>query len=351
MAIGFCYIMTHPTYDPNTYKLGRTKNEDGLLARYGTNFVEPIVVIETYPVSNDVLAERFLFDLLKEYRVLPNKEFFSCDLEIIRKQCLAVMNLFDSTHDHAGETIDTLHELLEQNKHKNIFIQSDLISISKSDVTTKKNIPKKDIDEKTIIEIKRTINNDNMLIEILLCFPGVSTLEDILNPDLRFTSKDIDEFRKKVIKTKYFTEWEKSRKSFGCKKSKQLYPEIFDTRRLLQAVNQLFRKHFMQIVSINRRRKQVKGKRKQTSVYKLKFEDTPEFFVNKILNNNKHGIPFEEDLTIACDDTPDSTPDDETIMKELENELEKRHQDLVIKNKIAQLKKMISIEEAKLLKN
>ena len=87
-TVGYLYCIYNKMYDiygTNIYKLGNMKNKNRMNS-YVTPYIDPI---EIKFLSNKILdksiGEKILFDILKEFRFRPNREFFQCDLSIIKK--------------------------------------------------------------------------------------------------------------------------------------------------------------------------------------------------------------------------------------------------------------------------
>ncbi len=90
---GYLYCLYNPvfkSFGENVYKLGRSGNLNNRLASYTTYYVEPsqfIVTSETYDrkFKDCIKAERVLFYILRKYRVSNKREFFMCDIELIKE--------------------------------------------------------------------------------------------------------------------------------------------------------------------------------------------------------------------------------------------------------------------------
>ena len=86
---GFIYCLYNPTfksYGDNVYKLGKTKNLSSRISGYTTSYVDKSEYILTSMELNDKnIAEKLLFKELEKYRVSINREFFNCDIKIIKE--------------------------------------------------------------------------------------------------------------------------------------------------------------------------------------------------------------------------------------------------------------------------
>jgi len=107
-SVGYLYCIYNKMYDvygENIFKLGNMKNKN-IMNSYVTPYVDPI---EIKFISNKILdksiGEKILFDILKEFRFRPNREFFRCDLSIIKKAFDEVESIFKR------ESLDKLQEL------------------------------------------------------------------------------------------------------------------------------------------------------------------------------------------------------------------------------------------------
>ena len=141
MALGFLYIVSHKSYPKNTYKLGCTKfDENKIITRYNTGHVESVNVLEMFKVSDYKLAEKLLFHRLKNCRVYPNREFFCCDLSIIKENCTSVRNYINTQDDIIPEPVpETVIQQIRKNiEHIDIYASflDEKTEISKSNVHT-----------------------------------------------------------------------------------------------------------------------------------------------------------------------------------------------------------------------
>ena len=73
-------------YGENVYKLGCAKNVRKRLNGYTTYYLEPSEIKhESNIIKCNFIAESILFSKLQQYRIKANREFFNCNLEIIKK--------------------------------------------------------------------------------------------------------------------------------------------------------------------------------------------------------------------------------------------------------------------------
>jgi len=107
-TVGYLYCIYNKMYDvygTNIYKLGNMKNKNRMNS-YVTPYIDPI---EIKFISNKILdksiGEKILFNILKEFRFRPNREFFQCDLSIIKKAFDEVESIL------LKEPLDKLQEL------------------------------------------------------------------------------------------------------------------------------------------------------------------------------------------------------------------------------------------------
>lgn len=73
---GYIYCLSNNMYGDSVYKLGRTKNINKRLNAYTTSYIEPVILEKLIKVIDDDRAEHILFDILREYRIKQNREFF-----------------------------------------------------------------------------------------------------------------------------------------------------------------------------------------------------------------------------------------------------------------------------------
>lgn len=84
-------------YGDNVYKLGKTINLKKRKEQYVTPYIKPSQYIHsTKKVHNYKLAEDLLFLFLDEYRIVPNREFFKCPIEIIRDNMEKIVDIFEN---------------------------------------------------------------------------------------------------------------------------------------------------------------------------------------------------------------------------------------------------------------
>lgn len=92
MQVGYIYIISHESFPENTYKLGYSYDDKKkLMSRYNTYYPSNITLHNTYLVCDKQLGEKLLFHKLRKYRLRTNREFFCCELDILRKACEEVV--------------------------------------------------------------------------------------------------------------------------------------------------------------------------------------------------------------------------------------------------------------------
>ena len=94
---GYVYIISHPCFGNDTYKLGFTQKKKILMQRYRTYYPKDPTIQATYQVSNARLAERLVFRWLQKKRVHPTKEFFCEKLETIIDFCNRMQTVVNLT--------------------------------------------------------------------------------------------------------------------------------------------------------------------------------------------------------------------------------------------------------------
>jgi len=104
------YNIAFESFGENVYKLGRTGNLDNRLASYTTYYVEPSKFIVTSKDYNRkfkdcIKAERVLFYILRKYRVSNKREFFMCDIKLIK-------DTFERMSKFSNEMIDAMYKAI-----------------------------------------------------------------------------------------------------------------------------------------------------------------------------------------------------------------------------------------------
>ena len=85
---GYIYCLYNICYtyiSINMYKIGMTLHCDQRLKTYNLNFIEKGNFIYTVLVEDMHLAELITFIKLRDFRIYENKEFFICDINVIKK--------------------------------------------------------------------------------------------------------------------------------------------------------------------------------------------------------------------------------------------------------------------------
>lgn len=86
---GHLYCISHPWYKndgENVYKLGRATDMNKRLNGYTTCYIKPVTVEHlSLLIPHYDIAEYLLFHKLRHYRMAQNREFFDCELNIIKR--------------------------------------------------------------------------------------------------------------------------------------------------------------------------------------------------------------------------------------------------------------------------
>ncbi len=99
--LGYLYIISHPSFGKNIFKCGFTdKIKKDLESEYNTYYLNNVTVEKMYTVSNQALAEQMLFHNLKQYRVNPGEEFFKCDINILKEECIKVQKFVNYGYEN-----------------------------------------------------------------------------------------------------------------------------------------------------------------------------------------------------------------------------------------------------------
>lgn len=185
---GFLYCIFNSTFYHEGdiyYKLGYAFDVSIRLAGYTTYFLSPCEVMYVTPlIKNKKIAEKMLFDKLKNHRLLKNREYFKCDLEIIKKEMNNIAMIF-ITHDDCKNKQPTLSNVRT----------SDLENIRKPVLDNVKEHDMEDVEEHDMENIKE------------------SDLEDFKEPNLENDSDNNNNIKiKPVVSNKT--------KEFNCKSCK-----------------------------------------------------------------------------------------------------------------------------------
>ena len=100
---GYLYCMYNEMYEyygEHVYKLGETKEFKNRQCGYTTSYVKPLELkFISKKLRNKTVGEKILFYLLKNYRLVKNREFFKCELSIIRTKFTEVEDIFNKYTD------------------------------------------------------------------------------------------------------------------------------------------------------------------------------------------------------------------------------------------------------------
>lgn len=120
---GYLYCFhneVYKTYGDNVYKLGCTSNIKKRLSGYITYYIKPCTIeYQSKLVKYHSVAESMLFYKLKQYRIAPNREFFDCDLQIIKDAMSEVETEIKNT-----SIVDIINKYKIDNCNINIFHKS-----------------------------------------------------------------------------------------------------------------------------------------------------------------------------------------------------------------------------------
>ncbi|AYV83967.1 MAG: hypothetical protein Hyperionvirus15_5 [Hyperionvirus sp.] len=91
------YNQIYKSYGDNVYKLGCTENLINRLSGYITYYLEESEIIyQSKSIKYFKIAEKILFQLLERYRIKNNREFFNCDIQIIKEKMDETIYLIES---------------------------------------------------------------------------------------------------------------------------------------------------------------------------------------------------------------------------------------------------------------
>jgi len=96
---GYLYILHNPSFEEDTYKLGRAQDLDQRKNGYATPYVRNSEYLHTSSVLLDsVLAEKMLEEKLADVKVRKDREFYKCSLDRI-KLCFSEIEEFFEKND------------------------------------------------------------------------------------------------------------------------------------------------------------------------------------------------------------------------------------------------------------
>jgi hypothetical protein len=207
MTIGYIYIIGHPIFKKDDFKMGFTDGtKKDLEARYNTYYVDNVIVHGMYIVADKRLGEKLLFQRLKKYRIKSNKEFFHCDLNILKQECENVANIINNDEVlNEDDIFDDHDDITKLNiKYRNIIHESKKkelqIKIKRADEKNKlhdknKKIVENFINKYCVIDVNNTTRSS-----ILYAFYK-STVTDSEILDVKFFSPIMEELGYTKIKT------------------------------------------------------------------------------------------------------------------------------------------------------
>jgi hypothetical protein len=138
------YNEMYDLYGEHVYKLGNSKDIECRLKNYVTSYIKPCIVKYKSEIFRDKnLAENILFEMLKEYRIASSREFFKCDIQIIKSKIEEIILLFDKYTDNE---LENKYLLSKTNKIDGLYYLEKVLNIKRFDINS--------IDEN--INIKKT---------------------------------------------------------------------------------------------------------------------------------------------------------------------------------------------------
>jgi phage anti-repressor protein len=152
------YIFECKYLEETIYKIGRTKNankrESGLITG---NFNGKVVF--HYPCLNSVLLEKLVHQLLDEFRLDVNREWFDCSLEKI-KETLYYSKFV--SEDILGKDYSNLHEKFKESLNEQTEQNHGIpTSVNRNIPTSLKNVPKEFIlDKNKLLKMSNVDPND-----------------------------------------------------------------------------------------------------------------------------------------------------------------------------------------------
>ena len=135
---GYLYCLYNDAFErfkqdenEEVYKLGRTCNVENRLASYSTYYVQPSKMIYISQKFKDCIkAERVLFYILRKYRVSNKREFFKCELDLVKETFDRMSSFTPKMIDEMYRAIITLifpENLLERIENEGGYVDSKVI--------------------------------------------------------------------------------------------------------------------------------------------------------------------------------------------------------------------------------
>ena len=110
--VGYVYVIYNKMFDSygeDVYKVGETKNVEKRKNGYRTGYVDKVTVkYQSREFINCKKAEELLFVLLKECRIVKNREFFKKELKDIVKSIEYIESLTDKEIEYLSKHIKTV---------------------------------------------------------------------------------------------------------------------------------------------------------------------------------------------------------------------------------------------------
>ena len=153
------YIFECKYLEETIYKIGRTKNANKRESALITGNFNGEVVFH-YQCLNSILLEKLVHQLLDEFRLDVNREWFSCSLEKIKR------TLYYSkfvSEDIIGKDYLNLHDKFKEslNEKNDIKVKKNIPTVLKNIPTVLKNIPKECmLDINQLLQIRNIDPND-----------------------------------------------------------------------------------------------------------------------------------------------------------------------------------------------
>ena len=158
---GYLYILHNPSFEEDTYKLGRAQDLDQRKNGYATPYVRNSEYLHTSSVLLDsVLAEKMLEEKLADVKVRKDREFYKCSVDRI-KICFTEIEAFFKENN----TIEKLQSYAKpivslSNKKKNNVNSKCTCDACGKTFTLNKNL-KRHLNQCNIIKYLKENENDN----------------------------------------------------------------------------------------------------------------------------------------------------------------------------------------------
>jgi hypothetical protein len=234
---GYIYCLYNPMYNNNgniIYKLGQTSNLSNRLSSYSTSYLEKSeFIITSENLLDKNLAEKLLFEELRKYRINNNREFFNCNIEVIKEAFVNVQNFFIENN-----TLEKILNYYNTKKEKNKKIKIEIKKIIKKEVIISDKIKNLLINIENPSEYEKRLISDNKYFEKYINLIQFLNNDNIIVSKNKITKIKICSELMKVLGIETFENFNKDlTKNFGkevtsiwLEENMETIKRIFDIR-------------------------------------------------------------------------------------------------------------------------